>query len=269
MNENKEIKRDGQSATTIFDNRSLNTDYRTLEPFLQEGMNVLDVGCGTGSISKDIANRVGLSGNVTGIDNTLRFIESGRHTYRQQENLELLHCDLFDFKADQKFDLITSARALQWMSNPKEALAKMKSLLRPGGTISILDYDHTGLEWNPEPPESMREFYSIFLKWRKDAGLNNQMAKDLKQIMSEVGLESVEVLNSDEFYERSRPDFDFKVGIWSKVASSRQMVEEGYLKDELRLRAIDDYDNWVNEKAISMTMKLNEVRGKLPKANLS
>ncbi len=75
---NKEIKRDGQTANNIFDNRSLEKDYRTLVPILTQGMKVLDVGCGTGAISKDIARHVGPTGKVTGIDNTEAFIISGK-----------------------------------------------------------------------------------------------------------------------------------------------------------------------------------------------
>ena len=44
MKINKQIHRDGQEATKIFDNRSLKMDYRTLEPILEKGMVVLDVG---------------------------------------------------------------------------------------------------------------------------------------------------------------------------------------------------------------------------------
>ena len=73
MKENKYIERDGQEATKIFDNRKLEVDYRTLMPLLKEGMIVLDVGCGTGAISKDIANIVGRTGRVVGIDNTEKF----------------------------------------------------------------------------------------------------------------------------------------------------------------------------------------------------
>ena len=40
------------------------------------------------------------------------------------------------------------------------------------------------------------------------------------------------------------------------------MVEEGYLDNDLRLKAIEEYNEWVDNKAISMTMKLNEVRGR-------
>jgi hypothetical protein len=39
------------------------------------------------------------------------------------------------------------------------------------------------------------------------------------------------------------------------------MVDEGYIDNDLRLRAIEEYNNWVDNEAISMTMILNEVRG--------
>jgi len=266
MKGNKHIERDGQATTKIFDNRSLKVDYRTLEPILEKGMFVLDVGCGTGSISQDIANVVGNSGGVVGIDNTEKFIESGKETYKEIRNLELIHSDLFDFETNKKFDLITSARTLQWLSNPKDALLKMKSLLKPNGRISILDYNHNKLEWNPEPPTSMKEFYKTFLKWRNDAGMNNGIADDLPDLMKEIGMVDIEKINSDEHYDKHRNDFNSKVGIWSKVAGSKQMVEEGYLDNELRLKAIEEYVYWVDNEAISMTMKLNEVRGKIKPA---
>ena len=70
-------------------------------------------------------------------------------------------------------------------------------------------------------------------------------------------------INSDEFYTKERADYKSKIGIWSKVAGSLQMVEEGYLENDLRLKAIEEYNHWVETEAISMTMKLNEVRGRI------
>lgn len=262
MKGNKHIERD-ENATKIFDNRSLAKDYRNLTQILEPGITVLDIGCGTGSISKDIANFIGYNGKVIGIDNTANTINSGKESYAATENLELIVIDLFDYNPEIKFDLIVSARTLQWLSNPKEALLKMKSLLKPNGKISILDYNHNILEWNPSPPKSMLTFYSTFLKWREDAGMNNQIADDLEQLLKEVGFHSIEKINSDQFYTKTDADFHSKVGIWSKVAGSTQMVDEGYLDNDLRLKAIEEYDYWIENSALSMTMKMNEVRGKL------
>lgn len=260
---NKQINRDHQTTNKIFDNRSLETDYPTVISLLEEGMRVLDIGCGTGAISNGIAKRVGSSGYVIGIDNTEKFIVSGKESYQNSPNLKLVHSDLFDFQDDEGFDLIVSARTLQWLSNPKEALEKMKSLLKPHGQISILDYNHEQLEWDPLPPESMQMFYSAFLKWRADAGMNNRIADDLEGYFQEAGLKSIEVSNSDEVYNRADDNFQDRVGIWSKVAGLKQIVEEGYISEDLRLKAIEEYDQWVETDAQTMVMKLNEVRGRL------
>ena len=258
---NKFIKRDGQEATTIFDNRTLDKDYRTLKSLLKPGITVLDVGCGTGAITKDIAASIGEKGKVIGIDNTDRFIESGKKKYGHVKNMELIHIDFFEFQTKEKFDLIVSARTLQWLSRVEEALRKMRTLLTPTGKISILDYNHTKIDWVPAPPDSMRQFYHSFLKWRADAGMNNQIADDLPILLQDAGFRNIEKINSDECYKKGDKDFDSSVGIWSKVAGSKQMVEEGYIEDDLRVHAIEEYNSWIQEEAISMTMKLNEVRG--------
>jgi ubiquinone/menaquinone biosynthesis C-methylase UbiE len=112
---------------------------------LGPGLRVLDVGCGTGAISKDIAAQVGDTGHVTGIDNTEYFIQSGKETYADVKNLDLIYTDLFAYEPEEKFDLIVAARVLQWLNNPVEALKKMYSLLKPGGMVSILDYNHEAL----------------------------------------------------------------------------------------------------------------------------
>lgn len=260
MKTSKNIQR-GEGAARIFDSRSLAVDYRTLPPILKPGMQILDIGCGTGGISKDIARAIGPSGKVTGIDNTALFIESGKQTFAEVKNLELIHADLFDFDPDSSFDLIVAARVLQWLSDPLAALIRIKSMLKPGGMVSILDYNHADLEWQPQPPQSMLQFYDTFLRWRADAGMNNRMAKDLPGLLEKAGFQEVDSIYADEHYDDQREDYKKKIGIWAEVAGSTQMVEEGYLDEGLRLQAINEYTDWVEHSATSMTMKLREVRG--------
>jgi ubiquinone/menaquinone biosynthesis C-methylase UbiE len=258
---NKEIKREGKGTAKLFDERSLAADYATLLPLLQQGWQVLDVGCGTGAISKGIALKVGPTGYVTGIDNTAYFIKSGKETYADVENLDLIHTDLFAYKPEIKYDLIVAARVLQWLNNPLEAIIKLKSMLKPGGILSILDYNHEALEWQPQPPVSMSRFYATFLRWRSDAGMSNQMADELEQLFADAGLSDIEILKANEVYKKGEPNFLKKIGIWSSVAQSTQMVEEGYINDNDRMQAIEDYNIWIESDAQLMVMKLKEVRG--------
>lgn len=258
--ENKVIDRSVQQANSIFNQRTLEHDYRTLKSVLKPGLRVLDIGCGTGSITKDIASLVGPKGYVIGIDNTASFITEGNSAFSDVENLELIHMDFLDFQTEEKFDLIVSARTFQWISTLDRAIEKLKSLLKPNGQVSILDYNHEAISWTPKIPASMQNFYNMFLMWRKDAGMNNRIGYDLIDIFEEHGFDKIEIFNADEHYERIFSSHIEKLKIWSKVASSKQMVQEGYISEEDRLTAIEDYDNWVENESVSMTLKLREVR---------
>jgi len=263
VTENKVIQRDAQEASAIFNQRTLEKDYRTLLSALRPGLRVLDIGCGTGAITKDIAAIVGPTGSVIGIDNTASFIREGQQYYSDVNNLELIHIDVLDFSSVEKFDLIVSARTFQWISTLDKVIDKVKSLLKPNGQVSILDYNHEMIDWQPKVPQSMQNFYNMFLVWRKDAGMNNRIGFDIIDIFENHGFDEVEVFNADEHYERDNPLHLEKLKLWSKVAGSKQMVEEGYISEENRLAAIADYNDWVEKEAVSMTLKLREVRARL------
>ena len=250
-------------SAPILENRCLENDYATLLTILKPGMKVLDVGCGTGTMSADIADRVGPEGHVVGLDSSEMLIERGNTLYQNSSNLELLVGDLFKFIPEYPFDLIVSARVLQWLEDPLQAVIKMTSWLKPGGLLSVLDYDHTAIEFDPEPPLSMMKFYDQFLKWRADAGMSNTIANQLPQYFETAGLAQINSLNASQKYIRGEADFVFKAGIWADVAASRgnQLVKDGYLDENLRLRAIEEYKNWVDSEAQSMKMKLMDVRG--------
>ncbi len=253
-------------TSKVLDSRSLQNSYSTLLPVLKKGMRVLDVGCGTGAISAGIAEAVGDEGYVIGIDSSDHLIAKGKQDYADVTNLELVEANLFEYNPSEKFDLIVSARVLQWLSNPGQALAKFKTLLKPGGQISILDYNHTKLEWKPEPPASMKKFYQAFLDWRADAGMDNEIADHLPLLFEQQGFHSIETINADEVAENGEESFADRLSLWSKVAELRgpQVVKSGFISEAERLQAIDEYDTWTVEHAEAMIVKLKDVRGKLP-----
>lgn len=254
---------DGTSS--VLDSRSLQNSYATLIPILEKGMRVLDVGCGTGAITAGIAGMVGPTGYVVGIDSSDHLILKGKEDHAGMDNLELLEGDLFTYHPAQQFDLVVAARVLQWLNNPEEALLKLKALLKPGGQISILDYNHTAIEWNPEPPASMTKFYKAFLDWRSNAGMDNEIAEHLSALFNKLGFHAVASVSANEVYKRGDANFADKVGIWSKVAELRgpQMVQSGFITESERMAAILDYNAWIADEAAWMIMKLNDVRAKV------
>ena len=59
-------------------------------------------------------------------------------------------------------------------------------------------------------------------------------------------------------------NFKEKISIWTKVARSTQIQAEGYVTEKDRLLAIEDYQQWIDQEARLMIMKLKEVRGIKP-----
>ncbi|WP_424461000.1 methyltransferase domain-containing protein [Priestia megaterium] len=72
------MKRAKLTKTAVIDNRTLENSHKRLAEILKPGMNVLDVGCGTGTITSGIAELVGPNARVVGIDNNLTLIEKAR-----------------------------------------------------------------------------------------------------------------------------------------------------------------------------------------------
>src|SRR5215471_9919935 len=76
-----------QSDPRILDRRTLHKNHRCLAAVLASGMSVLDVGCGTGAITKGIAEAVGPTGRVVGIDRDPGLIARARAHCRLLPNL--------------------------------------------------------------------------------------------------------------------------------------------------------------------------------------
>jgi SAM-dependent methyltransferase len=95
---------------------------------------VLDVGCGTGSLSRELLR---FSEQVIGIDVDPRSIELAR-SHPQANGIEYVLGDFLDYPFDlASFDLITAVASLHHM-DATAALSRMRELLRPGGRLAIL-----------------------------------------------------------------------------------------------------------------------------------
>src|SRR5690606_34044001 len=115
--------------------RTLKNSHKRLAEILQPGMTVLDVGCGTGAITSGIAEIVGPSGRVIGIDNNPDLIEKARQNDKTTPVLISEIVNIYNLPFQNEFDIVTSARVLQWLADPQAALNQMVLATKANGQV--------------------------------------------------------------------------------------------------------------------------------------
>jgi len=263
MNEAEKRATMPTGAHAVLARRTVANANTNLLGLVTVGQSVIDVGCGSGEITKGISELVGESGFVLGIDTSEHLIGRAQQNFSTIKNLTFEIADISSFSSDRKYDVVTSARVLQWLSNCNEVLIRMKDLLEEGGCITILDYNHEKIEFDPELPQSMKKLYEAFLKWRADSGMDNQIADHLEEKFVHTGLKSIVVEDRSEVSTAGTTSFLDEIGIWKKVAETRgiQLVQDHYITEDERQLAIQDYYDWMVNDARKMKLYLKSVTG--------
>ena len=109
----------------LLDVRSLTTDHAPPAALLRPGITVLDVGCGIGAITRGIAHAVSPEGAVCGIDISADLIARASVASAGHRNLRFEVADIHEERWEAAFDIVTSARVLQWLAGPARAIAAM------------------------------------------------------------------------------------------------------------------------------------------------
>ena len=260
-----------QSDPRIRNRRTLHRDHRRLRQVLSAGMTVLDVGCGAGAITADIAGIVGRGGMVVGLDRDDAILAIARQEHRGTGNMRFENGDILtlDFERDFKngFDIVTAARTLQWISEPDRAIVQMKRAAKAGGCVMILDYSLEDTRWEPDPPADFKRFFRAFLDWRTANDWDNRMAEHLPELFRSAGLTAVEIHSCDEIVQRGELDFfdPYASGIWQYVIQSLgpQLVHDGFLKETERCRAEEDYERYVQTTLQRQTHSMSTVEGRV------
>lgn len=261
-NARKRAKISGK-ATNILDSRTLTSSHKRLIELLSEGLTVLDVGCGTGAITRGIAEVVGDKGRVIGIDYDPELIGRARQRYSDVPWLSFETGDVYNLHYKDEFDIVTSARVLQWLNDPLKALHMMKSATKCGGRLLVLDYNHEKICWEPAPPSSVEDFYVAFLKWRSEVGMDNAIVDRLPNMFKQIDLQDIIITPQHEVVDRTDTNFRSQLGIWENVIASRgvQMVKGGVIQEADRAIAEQDCRKWIDEKSQFQSMYLLAVEG--------
>jgi SAM-dependent methyltransferase len=103
------------------------------------GQRVVDLGCGSGRTTLELAARVGPSGNVVGVDISAEMLARGRERAAGLGNVEFVHADVqvYDL-GEARFDAAYSRFGVMFFAGPVAAFANVRRALRPGGVLSFV-----------------------------------------------------------------------------------------------------------------------------------
>lgn len=117
---------------------------------LVPGTSLLDVGCGPGTLTVDLARHVA-PGRVVGIDSADLIVEQATHDCpRDITNVEFRAGDVLDLEfEDETFDIVHAHQVLQHVGDPVAALQEMRRVCRPSGVVAARDADYEAMTWHP------------------------------------------------------------------------------------------------------------------------
>ena len=164
-----------------------------LLPRLREGDRVLDVGCGPGTITADLAEVVGPSGSVDGVDNAATVVEQARsqQSARGRDNLTFAVGDALALEhEDGSFDVVHAHQVLQHLQDPVGALRELGRVTRPGGTVAVRDADYAAMTWHPHS-EGLDAWLALYRQVARSNGAEPDAGRRLLEWGSEAGFEEV------------------------------------------------------------------------------
>ena len=161
---------------------------------IQLGDSVLDVGCGPGSDTLHLAERVGPTGEVVGLD-----YDAAMVTQANQHALDAGLDDLVRHRqgdasslpfADARFDSCRSERLFQHLLFPKHALFEMARVTKPGGSVVVLDTDWATLSIHTSLPDTERRLVQFS---NEGCMHNGYSGRELRQLFTAQGLRNVSI----------------------------------------------------------------------------
>jgi ubiquinone/menaquinone biosynthesis C-methylase UbiE len=129
---------------------------------VRPGMRILDAGCGSGSMAREIAKAASGSA-VVGVDLREKYVDYARRR-AQTEGLQNLTFEAGDVRTlpfpDAAFDIVWTKYLLQWVAEPMRAVREFVRVLRPGGVLVTANFDGFAVTHEPPDPaiQPMAEF---------------------------------------------------------------------------------------------------------------
>jgi ubiquinone/menaquinone biosynthesis C-methylase UbiE len=195
-----EVLEERGSTSGLAELRNRWLDFADVRP----GSYILDVGCGTGVVARDLARRVGEQGRVVGVDPSRQFIQEAATRARAEGVEGRIEFRCADGAAlpfpDNRFDLVVASNVFSHVAHGLQVLAEMTRVLRPEGAVVVFDHDIDTIAVTASDRGLSRRIIHAYCD---DHFTSGWAARELYGLFRQVALEEIRilplVLSSTEF----------------------------------------------------------------------
>jgi trans-aconitate methyltransferase len=170
------------------------------------GATVLEAGCGVGAQTVTLARR-SPEARFTSIDISAESLAEAERRIRAEglANVEFMRADLFALPfAAQSFDHLFVCFVLEHLSKPLAALQILKRLLKPGGTVTLIEGDHGSAYFHPAS-EAASAAVNCQVELQRRAGGNALIGREVYPLLVSAGFANVSVSPRMVYVDGSRP----------------------------------------------------------------
>lgn len=155
-------------------------------------MACLDIGCGGGDLAFDMARIVAPGGRVVGTEIDEKKLEIASREAEEQKinNVEFRLSDISASEPGTAFDLVHARFVLTHLTDPAQALVRMRGALRPGGIIVVEDIDFQGYFCHPESA-ALRRYVELYTQTVRRRGADANIGPRLPSLLIETGFAEV------------------------------------------------------------------------------
>jgi ubiquinone/menaquinone biosynthesis C-methylase UbiE len=171
------------------------------------GSRVLEAGCGVGAQTTTLA-RNSPDALITSVDLSKASVAKARRKAKAAglTNVQFEQADIFNLPyGPESFDHIFLCFVLEHLSRPVDALRKLKSHLKRGGTITVIEGDHGSAYFHPDS-EAARRAIQCQVELQRRAGGNAMVGRELYPLLRSAGFGSIHVSPRMVYVDASRPE---------------------------------------------------------------
>jgi ubiquinone/menaquinone biosynthesis C-methylase UbiE len=194
-----------------------------LLPHLRPGMSLLDVGCGPGTITADLADFVA-PGTVTAVENAPDVLAVARAASRSGSTAFVVS-DVHTLGfADDTFDVVHAHQVLQHVVDPVLALREMRRVCAPGGIVGVRDSDYGAFTWYPAVPE-LDEWLALYQRLARGNGGEPDAGRHLLSWCLEAGFNDV-TPSSSTWCFATPEDREWWGHLWAERVTGSRFAEQ-------------------------------------------